>query len=156
MARALVLHGKTRRKHRLIGIGVDWSNQTETGRFAIFVPLKPEKGELDEGDFYLCRVSEFSEAVRENEDTPEAYEGPRFKVLASQSQCDSKAPCKGLEEFQGLPNGTGITPVVRQDMATEKTQIVGYALRRDKKDVGVALNFCPFCGAWIREFARGD
>lgn len=69
-----------------------------------------------------------------------------------ESRCSKVKACKGLTSFMEPrhSDGGGLKYVVLTDLRTLEENTM-YIVRRTARDRGVALNFCPFCGASINE-----
>lgn len=76
----------------------------------------------------------------------------KTKVLF-EDVCKEGKPCSFLDDRLDLDANShtkGLSLVVSTSMKTGKHRVLGVAYRRNAKDRGLLLNYCPFCGKDIR------
>lgn len=83
---------------------------------------------------------------------------PFHTAEGSKFSCDATGPCSFLQPFLN-PDANGMTISeamvlnIKQPVGKAAPRFIGYWLRRNRKDKGMILNFCPFCGADYRPLA---
>ena len=67
-------------------------------------------------------------------------------------RCSRKGFCSGMGPNITFGERRGLNSVILTNLKTLKKRFAGvrYCLTNSKKDVGIMLNFCPWCGASLQ------
>lgn len=78
---------------------------------------------------------------------------------SDKDQCDEVGCCKHLLERLG-DGGKGFKAEHTIQRSTGEKRFLGVSYKTSAKDVGLMLNWCPFCGGtpgyFVRDFQRPD
>lgn len=83
---------------------------------------------------------------------------PFHTTTGTKFSCDATGPCSFLLPFinpdaNGMTLSEALVINIKQPVGKATPRFIGYWLRRNRKDKGMIVNFCPFCGADYRPVA---